>query len=460
MAVQNVFAQFQNPVASPAQVQNGLAQNMQALTGLQASQLAVQDKAQIMGQRNALRAGIESGDIDLSNPDHYPKALAIAPDVAPPLIKTLQEGKEKAAKATLDLASAGKADQETATNAMAMYRSLVTPQTTPDQWGRIVGAMYSDPRTSKAIQAQFGPQEGVSAEIANAAQSPQSWQQYMQSEAMGMEKYIQNQTTQRGQNLTYQAARENNIATNATHIQAANIAAATSRANTADTIKKDLTVAGLNPDGTVSQNTEALAQSIAKGDVAPLSGFALARPAGQQVMARVMQINPQYDATTYGAKVAAAKAFTSGKEAQLLRSIGTANKHLTMLDGLVDSLDNGDIQAFNRGAQFFKEQTGQTAPTNFDAVKDIVGQEVVKSIVAGGGSMQERSDAAASISKAKSPQQLKGVIANYRTVMGAQRESLLQQRRAAGLPDSTIPDYTDQSAPAGTPPGWTIEKIK
>jgi hypothetical protein len=156
---------------------------------------------------------------------------------------------------------------------------------------------------------------------------------------------------------------------------------------------------------------------------------------------------------------AAEKDFATGKSGQMLRSIGTANKHLTMLDGMVDSLNNGDVQAFNKLGNTWAKQTGAAAPNSFDAVKHIVGQEVVKAIVAGGGGVNEREEAGNAISSAGSPAQLKDVIARYRQIMAAQRESLVQQHRALKLPDSALPDYEEgaygtqsDTGDAGIPP--------
>jgi len=47
---------------------------------------------------------------------------------------------------------------------------------------------------------------------------------------------------------------------------------------------------------------------------------------------------------------------------------------------------------------------------------------------------------------AKSPEQLRGVVDTYYELMNAQKENLIIQRDAAGLPRSTLPDYTMHSA--------------
>lgn len=213
-------------------------------------------------------------------------------------------------------------------------------------------------------------------------------------------------------------------------------------------ITKDYAVAGLNPDGTPGQANQALVKMIGEGRMIP-SDRLESTPRGQAVLAEVEKQFPGYDVTSARAKQKAAYDFgPGGKDATAMRSIGTATKHLDMLNTLVDNLDNTDSPAFNSVANFWKTQTGGTAPKTFDAAKQIVGQEVIKAIVAGGGGVGERQEAADSLSKASTPAQLKNVIGIYKTIMGAQHESLLQQRDAAGLSRSTLPDYTEGGKPA------------
>jgi hypothetical protein len=114
-----------------------------------------------------------------------------------------------------------------------------------------------------------------------------------------------------------------------------------------------------------------------------------------------------------------------------------------MLDSMADALNNGDVQLLNKIGNTWAKETGSAAPNSFDAVKQIVGQEVVKAIVAGGGGVHEREEAGSAITNAGSPQQLKDVIARYRQVMDAQRESLVQQHRSLNLPDSSLANYEE-----------------
>lgn len=225
---------------------------------------------------------------------------------------------------------------------------------------------------------------------------------------------------------------------------------ATSRANNAANIAKDLQVAGMTAGGGLDDNSERTAQAIASGQLPAPTGMALLNPRNQRILGRVMEINPQYDSTTVDAKKKAARDFTSGSQGNAMRSFAVAGQHLDQLGELADAMNNGNLQLVNKIANTYSQQTGSPAVTNFDAAKDVVSKEVVKAIVAGGGGVAEREELSKLMANAKSPAQLKGVIQQYRSLMAAQHDALLQQRRAAGLPDSTLPNYTDANgSPAG-----------
>ena len=209
--------------------------------------------------------------------------------------------------------------------------------------------------------------------------------------------------------------------------------------------------AGISPDGKPSADIETTAKAIARGQLPPPSGMALTNPKNQRILARVMDINPDYDYTQVTAKKKAASDFTSGALGTQMRSFATAGNHLDQLSKLSDALDNGNIQLINKVTQEYSKQTGQVAPTNFDAAKGIVAKEVMKAIVSGGGGVSEREELDRLMSKAQSPAQLKGVISQYRNLMGSQYDNLLAQRRAAGLSDSTLPKYNITETPEAHP---------
>lgn len=243
--------------------------------------------------------------------------------------------------------------------------------------------------------------------------------------------------------LSAQTSRANN---------SASIAAENQRS--ANTIAAENLRAGVVPGGGLDPNGERTAQAIASGQLPPPSGMALTNPRNQRILGRVMEINPNYDFTSVTAKKKAASDFTTGSLGNSMRSFQVAGQHLDQLGQLVDALGNGNLTLVNKLGNAIGSQTGNPAPTNFDAAKDVVSKEVVKAIVAGGGGVSERQELAHLMDNAESPAQLKGVIQQYRNLMAAQHDALLQQRRAAGLPDSTLPNYTEAAGGAPANGGW------
>ena len=215
-------------------------------------------------------------------------------------------------------------------------------------------------------------------------------------------------------------------------------------------------------------SVESTASMIANYQYPPLSGWALRTPWGEAVMARIRQINPNYDATRYGEKSQAVKSFATGPQGNLVRSFNVAIFHLDTLQKLSDALANGDTKAFNALAQQIAAQTGDPAPTDFNAARQIVGQEIVKAIVAGGGGVTERQEAAKQLSNANSPSQLANVIKTYKELMGGQLRGLSKQyEQSTGLKNFNEFLYPEtqrelegaQGKPAqsGLPPGWSVQ---
>jgi len=122
--------------------------------------------------------------------------------------------------------------------------------------------------------------------------------------------------------------------------------------------------------------------------------------------------------------------FTSGISARKVTSNNTAINHLQTMYELANDLNNKDIRIVNAAGNAFATATGQPAPTNFNAAKQLVAAEVIKAVVNNGGGVTERQEAAESFARANSPEQLKGVINTYRVLLGGQLESLEGQYKA------------------------------
>lgn len=138
--------------------------------------------------------------------------------------------------------------------------------------------------------------------------------------------------------------------------------------------------------------------------------------------------------------------FMSGTQGDTVRSFNVLVSHLYTLENAVGALKNGDIQLFNRIANAWAAQTGDPAPTNFDTVKNIVGDEVVKAVIGSRGgalALGDRQEIKKTIDKAESPAQLIGAISKYRELAGGQLRGLEQQYKMSTKRD----DFSDLLLP-------------
>lgn len=126
-------------------------------------------------------------------------------------------------------------------------------------------------------------------------------------------------------------------------------------------------------------------------------------------------------------QTAAVKDFSSGVSARRVTANNTAINHLETLDKLAADLNNSDTRIFNAAANTFAKATGSSAPTSFDAAKQLVAAEVIKAVVQNGGGVTERQEAADNIRSANSPEQLRQITQTYRELLGGQLTSLAQQ---------------------------------
>lgn len=185
--------------------------------------------------------------------------------------------------------------------------------------------------------------------------------------------------------------------------------------------------ADMNGAPAMPPQMHSVAQAIAGYQQPPLSGFAMSRPAGAGIMSEVYAINPDYRADMYGERAKAVKDFGSGQQGNTIRSFDVATQHLNLLQQLGQALNNGNVQAINQISNAWATQTGQAAPTNFEAARDIVADEVVKAVVGSRGALGDRESAASKISAAQSWPQLIGAINTYKGLMAGQLTGLAKQ---------------------------------
>lgn len=150
-----------------------------------------------------------------------------------------------------------------------------------------------------------------------------------------------------------------------------------------------------------------------------------------------------------GGKKATIIAFDKGKQGDTVRSLNVGISHLGTLKELTVALNNGDAKLINSLSQRFKAETGNAAPTNFDTAKRLISGEVVKAIVGAGGTGQDRQDAAESISRANSPEQIMGGADTYIKLFGGQLSGLEKQYKAGTNRDDFRDKYlTNESRKA------------
>jgi len=201
----------------------------------------------------------------------------------------------------------------------------------------------------------------------------------------------------------------------------------TQRGNLEERKRHDLAVenASKQRQGT-EEEIDKSAQAIANYQMAPPTG-ASRSPAAMRLMARVMELNPDYDANQFQSRRKAESDFSTGKQGQAVKSFNVALSHLDVLQQASDALKNGNVRAFNQLSQTVATATGNPAPTDFNAIKHIVGDEIVKAVVGAGGGVADRENAAKTVDAANSPAQLAGVINRYKQLMKGQLDGLKKQ---------------------------------
>lgn len=132
-------------------------------------------------------------------------------------------------------------------------------------------------------------------------------------------------------------------------------------------------------------------------------------------------------AAHYGSVNKAERDFATGKQGQQINSLNVGISHIETLRQLGEALNNGNVTRFNQIAQRWAAETGNPAPTNFDTAKQIVGTEIIKALVAGGGGVGERDEMQHNFNRANSPAALAGVADTAELLLAGQFVGLKKQ---------------------------------
>jgi hypothetical protein len=148
-------------------------------------------------------------------------------------------------------------------------------------------------------------------------------------------------------------------------------------------------------------------------------------------MNAVIAINPEYNARDYGLQTAAEKELSTGKNGNKTRSLNVAVSHLTTLDTAATALRADSIPALNQFSQAWQRETGKIGPTSFNAIRELVADEIVAAVVPGVGALADRKALKDTIMAKSSPEQLQGVIKQYKELLGGQLGGLEKQYNAS-----------------------------
>jgi len=153
------------------------------------------------------------------------------------------------------------------------------------------------------------------------------------------------------------------------------------------------------------------------------------------VMAKVMALNPNYDQKNYNAYGKLVTGFDSGKQADQMRFINNAFGHSELMSQYAQALTHGPSVTLTQLAQRVQTELGISAPTTFNALKNFVVPELVKSVVPSGGTEADRAAVERTLNAASSPEQIAGAIKMYQQVLGRQMQGLAQQYSVTGNKD-------------------------
>jgi len=199
----------------------------------------------------------------------------------------------------------------------------------------------------------------------------------------------------------------------------------------------------------------ATAKNIAEGNLPPLTG-----PNSTRIMNEVIAMKPDFKASDYGLQTSAVKAFNQGIQGNKVRSLNVVMDHFTTLEKAADALQSGDVRAINAVSQYIQTQTGKPAPGNFNAVKEILADEIVASVVPGTGALADRVALKKTILAASSPEQLKGIVANYKELIGGQLNGLEKQYSAGTGRSDFKSRYLTPAAAQGLSPSSQYVETK
>lgn len=177
-------------------------------------------------------------------------------------------------------------------------------------------------------------------------------------------------------------------------------------------------------------------QWVETGNMALLAGYSRSPTMKAQIETEILKVQKEHglsprDVARQSVQFAAygqgVKAFEAGGKLEpIVRSQSVAVGHLALLDTAATALHNNNISLFNSIGNEWAKRTGRTAPTNFDGMKRIVAEELVKAVTGSAGALGDREALEKDLDKSNSPAQLHELMDRYKQMMAEQLSGLRQ----------------------------------
>ena len=352
---------------------------------------------------------------------------------------------EALVKGDKDQRDAAKAQVDLVDAKLKQSRSFLDTVSTPDQYIAWHKANHADPVLGPVLAARGITAEQSMERIQQALSRPGGLETLLNQSKLGTEKFMEmnkphfvNQTngaTNQTLSIPGMGGAATVVPGSVSNVTSTPHQLALERAAT-DRLNHETATGTLSPE-----TTDFLAETYRQtGNLPPMGMGRSAAEARNKVFTRAAELamGGGKDAASAAADVRAAKAdtagatstvkdFSSGMSARRVTANNTAINHLATMEKLATDLSNSDTRVFNAAANMFAKATGATAPTSFDAARQLVASEVIKAVVNNGGGVTERQEAEEQFSRANSPEQLKGVINTYKELLAGQLDSLGKQ---------------------------------
>jgi hypothetical protein len=161
------------------------------------------------------------------------------------------------------------------------------------------------------------------------------------------------------------------------------------------------------------------------------SGAAMRNPATLALIDAAHSVDPTFDATSWGARAAGAKDFTSGKSSEMVRAANQTLAHVGSLLDAMDNLGNTRFPVANAVKNFANEQTGGGEPGSFRTNAHAVAEEMSKVFKGANLSDAEIRQWEQNLSENMSPAQQKAQIAKLSELLHGSLAALEEKRVAA-----------------------------